>query len=185
MKGLPVLRSLVLSEMSSNILDRFNGSRAEMALHRVEPFRCIMSSYVIRADACCIRHNRGRRLVDFRPSRNPIRIRLPCRRERASRGPTVSKRAASSGFSFPSDDDEKFRGGRGKRVNRPPLPISRFCAPTCDLLRLRFAGRLIRSDPSRTLNVGMAPAYFSISRTYLGTIELRKRGLYSHLPIAS
>jgi hypothetical protein len=26
----------------------------------------------------------------------------------------------SGGFSFPSDNDEEFRGGRGKRVNRPP-----------------------------------------------------------------
>ena len=25
----------------------------------------------------------------------------------------------SGGFSFPPDDDEEFRGGRGKRVNRP------------------------------------------------------------------
>jgi hypothetical protein len=29
----------------------------------------------------------------------------------------------SGGFSFPPDDDEEFRGGRGKRVNRPPLPF--------------------------------------------------------------
>jgi hypothetical protein len=36
MKGLPALRSLVLSEMPSDILDRFNG--AEMTLHRVEQF---------------------------------------------------------------------------------------------------------------------------------------------------
>jgi hypothetical protein len=38
MKRLPALRSLVLSEMPSDILDRFNGSRAEMGLHRVEAF---------------------------------------------------------------------------------------------------------------------------------------------------
>jgi hypothetical protein len=98
-------------------------------------FPCIVSSYVIRADACCIGHNRGRRLVDFRPSRNPIRIPLPCRRARSSRGPTVSKRAALSGFSFPSDDDEKFRGGRGKRVNRPP-PLRLL---TISYTNLRFA----------------------------------------------
>lgn len=30
------------------------------------------------------------------------------------------KRTASGGFSFPPDDDEEFRGGRGKRVSRPP-----------------------------------------------------------------
>jgi hypothetical protein len=29
-------------------------------------------------------------------------------------------RTPSGGFSFPPDDDEEFRGGRGKRVNRPP-----------------------------------------------------------------
>jgi hypothetical protein len=32
------------------------------------------------------------------------------------------KRTPSGGFSFPPDDDEEFRGGRGKRVNRPPNP---------------------------------------------------------------
>ena len=30
------------------------------------------------------------------------------------------ERTASGGFSFPPDDDDEFRGGRGKRVNRPP-----------------------------------------------------------------
>src|ERR1700751_326062 len=45
------------------------------------------------------------------------------------------KRAASGGFSFPPDDEEEFRGGRGKRVNRPPLPIVRFCTPPYDSLR--------------------------------------------------
>jgi hypothetical protein len=45
------------------------------------------------------------------------------------------ERTPSSGFSFPSDDDEEFRGGRGKRVNRPP-PAAKtaiLCA------KLRFA----------------------------------------------
>jgi hypothetical protein len=37
-EGAAALRSLVLSEMPSDIFDRFNGSRAEMGLHRVEPF---------------------------------------------------------------------------------------------------------------------------------------------------
>jgi hypothetical protein len=30
------------------------------------------------------------------------------------------ERTPSGGFSFPADDDEEFRGERGKRVNRPP-----------------------------------------------------------------
>jgi len=33
------------------------------------------------------------------------------------------ERTPSGGFSFPPDDDEEFRGGRGKRVNRPPPPL--------------------------------------------------------------
>ena len=32
------------------------------------------------------------------------------------------ERAPSSGFSLPPDDEQEFRRGRGKRVNRPPLP---------------------------------------------------------------
>jgi hypothetical protein len=38
----------------------------------------------------------------------------------------------SGGFSFPPDDDEEFRRGRGKRVNRPP-------ATTCDPPFLGFS----------------------------------------------
>src|ERR1700739_770621 len=34
------------------------------------------------------------------------------------------ERTASGRFSFPPDDDEEFRGRRGKRGNRPPARLS-------------------------------------------------------------
>ena len=38
------------------------------------------------------------------------------------------ERTASGRFSFPPDDDEEFREGRGKRVNRPPTRTPDGCS---------------------------------------------------------
>jgi hypothetical protein len=66
------------------------------------------------------------------------------------------KRTPSGGFSFPPDDDEEFRGGRGKRVNRPPATKRH------DLLRQTT---ICCADPARVRMTARSPSYRSALRS--------------------
>ena len=73
----------------------------------------------------------------FRPLSRRSRVRARFSRVHLAQK-WAPKRTASGGFSFPPDDDEEFRGGRGERVNRSPrYPGPRFTAPDCEFARSR------------------------------------------------